>query len=91
MGTMWTQTKGFRTPGWGITQEAATAVSSYFEWVAGHEQINQGINFPTQYFVLQTEYTKPTILVCMEKLLCFNHIFKEIGTIMFGTRKIIYI
>ena len=43
--------KGFRTPGWGITQEAATAVSSYFEWVAGHEQINQGINFPTQYFV----------------------------------------
>ena len=43
--------KGFRAPGWGITQEAATAVSSYFEWVAGHEQINQGIDFPTQYFV----------------------------------------
>ena len=43
--------KGFRTPGWGITQEAATAVSSYFDWVAGHEQINQGIDFPTQYFV----------------------------------------
>ena len=43
--------KGFRAPGWGITQEAATAVSSYFDWVAGHEQINQGIDFPTQYFV----------------------------------------
>ena len=43
--------KGFRSPGWGITQEAATAVSSYFDWVAGHEQINQNIVFPTQYFI----------------------------------------
>ena len=42
---------GFRTPGWGITQEAATAVSSYFDWVAGHEQINKDIVFPTQYCV----------------------------------------
>ena len=41
--------KGFRSPGWGITQEAATAVSSYFDWVAGHEQINQNVIFPTQY------------------------------------------
>jgi len=43
--------KGFRAPGWGITQDAATAVSGYFDWVAGHEQINNGIEFNTQYFV----------------------------------------
>ena len=44
--------KGFRTPGWGITQESATAVSSYFDWVAGHEVINQNIIFPDcHYFV----------------------------------------
>jgi len=42
---------GFRTPGWGITQQAATAISSYFDWVAGHEQINKDIVFPTQYFI----------------------------------------
>ena len=36
---------------WGISQEAATAVSNYFDWVAQHEQINQGIHFTTQHFV----------------------------------------
>ena len=45
--------KGFRAPGWGIQQEAAYAVSNYFEWIAGHEQINQGIDFKNvpKYFV----------------------------------------
>ena len=43
--------KGFRSPGWGITQDAATAVSSYFDWVAQHEQINKGIQFNTKHFV----------------------------------------
>jgi hypothetical protein len=43
--------RGFRTPGWGISQEAATAVSSHFDWVAGHEEINKNITFNTQYFV----------------------------------------
>ena len=43
--------KGFRAPGWGITQEAAISVSDYFDWVAQHEQINQGIQFNTQHFV----------------------------------------
>ena len=41
---------GFRAPGWGINQYAADAVSSYFKWIAGHEQHNQGINFGTQFF-----------------------------------------
>jgi hypothetical protein len=43
--------KGFRAPGWGMNQESADAISSYFEWVAGHEEINKGINFSTQFFV----------------------------------------
>ena len=43
--------KGFRAPGWGVNQESADAISSYFEWVAGHEEINKGINFSTQFFV----------------------------------------
>ena len=45
--------KGFRAPGWGIQQDAAYAVSNYFEWIAGHEHINQGIDFKNvpKYFV----------------------------------------
>jgi|TARA_B100000287_G_scaffold420660_1_gene460319 peptidoglycan/xylan/chitin deacetylase (PgdA/CDA1 family) len=43
--------KGFRAPGWGVNQESADAISSYFDWVAGHEEINKGINFSTQFFV----------------------------------------
>ena len=44
--------KGFRAPGWGVQQDAAYAISSYFEWVAGHEQINQGIEWKCpKYFV----------------------------------------
>ena len=43
--------KGFRAPGWGVNQQSADAISSYFEWVAGHEEINKGINFSTQFFV----------------------------------------
>ena len=42
--------KGFRAPGWGISQEAAEVVSENFEWVAQHEQINQGIRFDTKLF-----------------------------------------
>ena len=37
--------KGFRSPGWGITQEAADVVSSYFDWVAQHEEHNKLVNF----------------------------------------------
>ena len=43
--------KGVRAPGWGVNQQSADAISSYFEWVAGHEEINKGINFSTQFFV----------------------------------------
>jgi hypothetical protein len=44
--------RGFRSPGWGIQQDGAKAVSNYFEWVAGHEQINQGIEWGCdKYFV----------------------------------------
>ena len=44
---------GFRAPGWGITQENALVVSSYFNWIAGHEEINKDINWPedTKYFI----------------------------------------
>ena len=43
--------KGFRSPGWGITQESADVVSSYFDWVAQHELHNQSINFGVQNFI----------------------------------------
>ena len=44
--------KGFRQPGWGINQESANAVSNYFEWIAGHEHINQNIKFNCdKYFI----------------------------------------
>ena len=44
---------GFRAPGWGLTQESANVVSSYFQWVAGHEEINKDIVWPsdTKYFI----------------------------------------
>jgi peptidoglycan/xylan/chitin deacetylase (PgdA/CDA1 family) len=42
--------KGFRAPGWGLTQESADAVSSYFDWIAGHTNINKGLSFGTQFF-----------------------------------------
>ena len=44
---------GFRAPGWGLTQESANVVSSYFQWIAGHEEINKGIAWPsdTKFFV----------------------------------------
>ena len=43
--------KGFRAPGWGITQGAANAVSNYFEWVAQHEEHNQLVSFGVPNFV----------------------------------------
>ena len=42
--------KGFRAPGWGLTQESVDAVSSYFDWIAGHTNINKGLSFGTQFF-----------------------------------------
>ncbi len=42
--------KGFRAPGWGVNQQSADAISSYFEWVAGHEEINKGINWGCHFF-----------------------------------------
>ena len=42
--------KGFRPPGWGLTQESANAVSNYFDWIAGHTNINKGLSFGTQFF-----------------------------------------
>ena len=42
--------KGFRPPGWGLTQESANAVSNYFDWIAGHTEINKGLSFGTQFF-----------------------------------------
>jgi len=42
--------KGFRAPGWGVNQQSADAISNYFEWVAGHTDINKGINWGTQFF-----------------------------------------
>ena len=43
--------KGFRAPGWGISQEAADVVSENFEWVAQHEDINKRIKFNTKHFI----------------------------------------
>ena len=37
--------KGFRAPGWGVNQQSADAISSQFDWVAGHEEHNKGINW----------------------------------------------
>jgi hypothetical protein len=44
---------GFRAPGWGLTQDTANVVSSYFQWIAGHEEINKNIVWPsdTKFFV----------------------------------------
>ena len=44
---------GFRAPGWGLTQDTANVVSSYFQWIAGHEEINKDIVWPsdTKVFV----------------------------------------
>jgi len=42
--------KGFRMPGWGCTQQSADAVSEYFDWVAQHDRINNGIEFETHTF-----------------------------------------
>ncbi len=42
--------KGFRMPGWGCTQQSADAVSEYFDWVAAHDRINNGIEFETHTF-----------------------------------------
>ena len=45
---------GFRAPGWGLTQDSANVVSSYFQWIAGHEEINKDIVWPsdTKFFVV---------------------------------------
>ena len=37
--------KGFRPPGWGVNQQSADAISNYFDWVAGHTEINKGITW----------------------------------------------
>jgi peptidoglycan/xylan/chitin deacetylase (PgdA/CDA1 family) len=42
--------KGFRAPGWGVNQQSADAISSYFDWVAGHEEHNKGINWGCHFF-----------------------------------------
>ncbi len=42
--------KGFRAPGWGVNQQSADAISSYFDWVAGHSEINKGINWGCYFF-----------------------------------------
>ncbi len=42
--------KGFRAPGWGVNQQSADAISSYFDWVAGHSEINKGINWGCHFF-----------------------------------------
>jgi peptidoglycan/xylan/chitin deacetylase (PgdA/CDA1 family) len=42
--------KGFRAPGWGVNQQSADAISNYFDWVAGHTDINKGINWGTHFF-----------------------------------------
>ena len=42
--------KGFRAPGWGVNQQSADAISGYFDWVAGHEEHNKGINWGCQFF-----------------------------------------
>ena len=42
--------KGFRAPGWGMNQQSADVISNYFEWVAGHTEINKGINWGCYFF-----------------------------------------
>ena len=42
--------KGFRAPGWGVNQQSADAISSYFDWTAGHSEINKGINWGCHFF-----------------------------------------
>ena len=38
---------GFRSPGWGINQESADAVSSKYRYIAAHDQINKHVKFKT--------------------------------------------
>ena len=42
--------KGFRAPGWGVNQQNADAISNYFDWVAGHSEINNGISWGCYFF-----------------------------------------
>jgi hypothetical protein len=42
--------RGFRAPGWGVNQQSADAISSYFDWVAGHDEINQNITWGCHFF-----------------------------------------
>jgi len=42
--------KGFRAPGWGVNPQSANAISNVFDWVAGHEEINNGINWRCKFF-----------------------------------------
>ena len=42
--------RGFRPPGWGVNQQSADAISSYFDWVAGHNEIHDGITWGCQFF-----------------------------------------
>tara|TARA_B100001109_G_scaffold142999_1_gene116389 strand:- start:306 stop:1013 length:708 start_codon:yes stop_codon:yes gene_type:complete len=44
------QPKGFRAPGWGVNQQSADAISSYFDWTAGHSEINHGIKWGCHFF-----------------------------------------
>ena len=43
-------TKGIRSPAWGVNQQSADAISSYFDWTAGHSEINKGINWGCHFF-----------------------------------------
>ena len=42
--------RGFRPPGWGVHQQSADAISNYFDWVAGHNEIHDGITWGCQFF-----------------------------------------
>ena len=42
--------RGFRAPGWAVNQQSADAISSYFDWTAGHNEINAGIKWGCQFF-----------------------------------------
>ena len=42
--------RGFRAPGWGLNPGSAKAIGHCFDWVAGHDEINQGIEWNCKFF-----------------------------------------
>ena len=42
--------RGFRAPGWGVNPASARAIGYTFDWVAGHDEINDSIKWNCRFF-----------------------------------------